>query len=149
MRCPIPVFAIAALMGVAMMLPAHTARAQHHHGQTQAPAQAPTQRWAADAPLRQGMRDIRAAVGGLGHYQDPEQVAILAGQVEDHVERIIANCRLAPEADAALHAIIVPLLRNAGELKRNPRSPHAIAPMRDALASYDRLFLEDAAIAQD
>lgn len=153
MRSPISVFAIAALMGLAMMLPAHTARAQHDHGQTQAPAQAPAQRWAADAPLRQGMRDIRAAVEALGRHEhghlDPEQAAILAGQIEDHVERIIANCRLEPEADAALHAIIVPLMRNASELKRNPRALDAIAPMRDALASYYRLFFEGAAATQD
>ena len=140
----INLFAIAALIGLAMMLPAHAARAQHDHGQTHTPAQAPAQRWATDAPLRQGMREIRAAVGALGHYEHghlgPREAAILAGQVEDHVNTIIATCKLEPKADAALHAIIVPLLRNAGELKRNPRALHTIAAMRDALSDYDRSF---------
>jgi hypothetical protein len=140
----VPVFAITALIGLAMMLPAHAAGARHNHGQTPAPAQTPAQRWATDAPLRQGMRDIRAAVGALGHYEHghlgPREAAILAGQVEDHVNLIIAECKLEPEADAALHAIIAPLLRNAGELRRNPRALHAIAAMRDALSDYDRSF---------
>jgi hypothetical protein len=103
-------------------------------------APAPVQRFATDAPLRAGMHGIRAAVAGLGHYQmghmGPEQAATLAAQVQAHVRDIIANCKLAPEADAALHLIIVPLMTNASALEADPKKLEAIAPMRAALAEY-------------
>lgn len=135
---------MAAFIGMAAIAPASAAPARHDHGEPPAAAALPAQRWATDKPLREAMRGIRAAVGALGHYEHahlgPREAAILAGQIEDRVNAIIADCKLPPEADAALHAIIVPLLRNAGELKRDPRALHAIAPMRDALAEYDRQF---------
>jgi hypothetical protein len=106
--------------------------------------QAPAQRWATDAPLREGMHGIRTAVEALAHYEmghmGPEQAAGLAADIQSHVRDIIANCKLAPEADAALHAIIAPLMQNAAALQADPKKLEAIPPMRDALAEYARLF---------
>ena len=119
---------------------------QHDHGAAPAKAaqEAPAKRFATDATLRQEMKGIRASVEGLGHYEHghmgPEQAVTLATAIEVHVNTIIANCKLPPDADAALHEIIVPLLRNAGALKKNPADLSAIAPMREAIASYDRQF---------
>jgi len=106
--------------------------------------EAATPRWTTDAPLRAGMRGIHAAVEALGHYEHghigPEQATVLANQIEGHVQAIIANCRLAPDADATLHAILVPLLHNASALKAEPTSLRLIPPMRRALAEYARRF---------
>ena len=101
-------------------------------------------RHATDAPLREGMQGIRIAVDALGHYEHghmgPEQAAILAGQVQGQVNAIIANCRLAPEADAALHAIIVPLMTHAAALEADPAKLDEIPPMRQALGDYAARF---------
>ena len=118
------------------------------HGHSAAPAasqpQPAAQRFASDATLRREMQGIRTAVEALGHYEHghmgPEQAVILADAIDGHVRSIIANCKLPPDADAALHAIIVSLVQNAGALKQKPEDLSAIAPMRAALERYDREF---------
>lgn len=101
-------------------------------------------RYPTDAPLREGMRNIRAAVDELGQYEaggaGPTDAVRLAGEIEENVRFIIANCKLPPDADAALHAIIVPLMQNAGTLKNNPPKRGAIIEMREALMEYERQF---------
>ena len=144
-RLPSATFAVAVLC----LVVASQANAQAHahpkagYVPVSAP-QAASQRRATDAPLREGMQGIRAAVDALGHYEHghmgPEQAAILADQVQGHVNDIIANCRLAPEADAALHAIIVPLMTHAAALEANPAKLDAIPPMRQALSDYAARF---------
>jgi hypothetical protein len=123
---------------------AAAAQDHEHHPTPAATQQAPAQRYATDAPLRAGMHGIRAAVEGLGHYEmghmGPEQAATLAAQIQAHVRDIIANCKLPPEADAALHLIIVPLMTNAAALEADPKKLEAIAPMRAALGEYARQF---------
>ncbi|MGN6513603.1 MAG: DnrO protein [Lysobacteraceae bacterium] len=141
------------LLLVALGIVARLAGAQHHEHATAAPAAAaaPAQRFATDATLREQMRGIRVAVEGLDHYAhghlEPAQATRLAGQVEERVLAIIANCKLPPDADAALHAIIVPLMRNAVALKQDARDTAAIQPMRDALAQYALRF-DDPGVAQ-
>lgn len=144
----IPTAAIAALLCVAASQAA-PARAHAHRDAGYVPAaptgqEARTQRYATDAPLRKGMSSILANVEALGHYEHghmgPEQAKLLATRIEDDVNGIIRDCRLPPEADAALHAIIVPLLTQARALKAEPTKLEAIPPMRAALADYERLF---------
>lgn len=138
---------VAGLIGA----PAH---AEHHASHDLPDAARPTppvegQRWATDAPLREGMRGIRVAVDALGHYEHghmgPDQAVLLADKIEGHVRDVIARCTLMPDADAALHAIIVPLLRNAGALKHDPGDLTVIAPMRKAMTDYARQFDDPAA----
>lgn len=123
---------------------AAVAQDHEHPAPPAATQQAPAQRFATDAPLRAGMLGIRAAVEGLGHYEmghmGPEQAATLAAQVQANVRDIIANCKLPPEADAALHLVIVPLMTNAAALEADPKKLEVIAPMRAALADYVRQF---------
>jgi hypothetical protein len=141
----------AVLLSAALVAAAPAAIAQHHdhHAPAAAPA-TPAQRFATDATLRQEMQGIRAAVGGLDHYQHnhtgPQQAVQLAGKIEEHVRTIIAQCKLPPDADAALHTIIVPLMQNAGALKKDPTNLAPIAPMHEALAQYARQF-DDPAFA--
>lgn len=130
---------------------AHTA---HDHAAPQAatPAPATIQRWATDAPLRKGMAEIRRAVDALRHFEHnhmgPDQALTLATRVEDQVGYLVANCKLEPQADAALHAIIARLLQGAAALKANPRDTAAIATMRQALQDYPRQF-DDSSWAVD
>lgn len=150
MHVSIPTAAIAVLLCVAATHPA-AAQAHSHRSPGHVPATPATaQRHATDAPLREGMRGIRTAVDALGHYEHghmgPEQAALLASQIQDHVNGIIANCRLAPEADAALHAVIVPLMTHAAALEAEPTKLDAIPPMRQALADYAARF-DDPAFA--
>lgn len=137
---------LSVLLPVAMLCSALPARAQdhEHHASPPATQQAPAQRWATDAPLREGMRGIRTAVEALGHYEmghmGPEQVVAQARDIQAHVRSIIANCKLPAEADAALHLIIAPLMQHAAALEADPGKRGEIPPMRQALADYARQF---------
>lgn len=108
------------------------------------PVAAPAGRWATDAPLRDGMRAIRAVVAALGHdgpgHLGAGEASALAAQVDGHISRIVANCRLAPDADAALHGVLGGLSRGARALAEDPGDPSALPGMRAALADYARLF---------
>jgi hypothetical protein len=74
-------------------------------------------KWQTDAPLRQGMENIRSAVAkGL-------QNEALAKTVETEVAGIVQNCKLEPAADEQLHIVIADLLagaeaKDAGRVKQ-------------------------------
>ena len=134
------------------VLPA-MAMAQHHHeahaptSADAAPAAArpaPDQRWATDANVREGMGRIRSTVDELRHHEmghmGDERAALLAKGISRDIGWIVANCALAPDADAALHPVIGRLARDASALEANPGDVTPIAAMRDALADYARQF---------
>jgi hypothetical protein len=150
MRLPIAIILAAGLAGALSPVAAR----QHEHApapvtpkpETPATPTTPAQRYATDATLRQEMQGIRSAVEALrhfemGHMASPQAVDF-ATAIEGHVRTIIANCKLPPDADAALHAIIVPLMQNAAALKKDPHDPSSIPAMRDALERYDRQFYD-------
>ncbi|HSD16428.1 MAG TPA: DnrO protein [Thermomonas sp.] len=130
--------------GMALSAPLH---AQHAHSR---PAPVPAAhsttatRWATDAPLRGGMRGARDVVAALEHgrhgHLDAAQVRLLAARLEGHVQGIFAECRLAPQADAALHDILLPLLDGARALAADPDDLRPLEPMRVALDAYARGF---------
>ena len=92
------------------------------------------------------MAGIRDAVTALEHAEhghlDEGQVVALADKVSRHVREIVANCKLPPDADAALHLIIAPLMQEASKLKANPADLSPAQGMRAALESYDAQFVE-------
>jgi hypothetical protein len=104
----------------------------------------PAQRWTADAPLREGMGRIQKALNTLRRYESGhlneaaalEQVAA----IQDAGSYIFTHCTLAPDADAALHSMLAPLLIAAQALKDDPHDVAAIAAMRDAVADFPRYF---------
>ena len=122
---------------------AHADHAAHSAGATATTA-APVQRWAADADLRKGMQQVHEALADLRHHEMghmPASVAIeRAGNVEDAVNDIFTHCKLAPDADAALHRILVPLLSAANRLENDSSDVAAVAAMRDAVAAYPQHF---------
>jgi hypothetical protein len=128
---------------LALTLPA-AARDHAHQAGTAATTPAAAQRWNTDAPLREGMGRIRHAVDALQHYEfghiGPEQAVQLAAGIERDVGFIVANCKLEPRADAALHPILGALMHGAQALKAKPTELAAIPPMRSALNDYARQF---------
>jgi hypothetical protein len=115
---------------------------------------APARRWKTDVPLRDGMGRIQGAVEGLQHYEHghmgPEQATQLAKGITRDVIFIVANCKLEPRADAALHPIIAALMKGAQALDTRPTDLAAIPPMHGALRDYARQFDDPgfAALAQ-
>ncbi|MDG6348655.1 DnrO protein [Luteimonas sp. 8-5] len=138
--------AIAAALACAALLPA-TALAQHAgHADHAAPAAvvAPGVTYATDAPLRKGMGDIRSAVQALDHHEhghmNADQALATVAIVERSIGYIVANCKLEPEADHALHGILAKLGKGVAALKADPNDMTALAPMREAVADYSVLF---------
>ncbi|HJW05045.1 MAG TPA: DnrO protein [Rhodanobacter sp.] len=140
------VLALACGLGLGMAAQAsaqHTHESHPAHAATAA-APVPTQRWAPDAPLREGMRRAHTAVAELAHYEMGHMSAPMAAdraqEVQDAVTYMFANCKLSAEPDAALHGILVPLMSAAQTLKADPTKVSAVAEMRAAIAHYPQYF---------
>lgn len=140
------ILAIALAASLGTLAPQAIAQHHAHHPAAALATQAaaPAVRYATDAPLRNGMADIRAAVGMLEHaghgHLDATQVRNLAANIERAIGTIIAECKLAPEADAALHGIIGGLGQGIAALKEHPADMAPVAGMRAALDDYARMF---------
>lgn len=102
-------------------------------------------RWETDLPLRTGIQRIRDAVApgvlaqaaGRLTASDAER---LTATIQENVNYLIANCKLAPKADATLHVIITDLLSGSGMLKTEPASPAGSALLFQALRRYADYF---------
>lgn len=123
------------------------AEAEHHahaaHGA--APELAEGQRWATDAPLREAMLRIRDGVAeNAAAFHDgalsPAAAQSLAAVVEGDVQFMIANCRLAPEPDAALHRLIGRLLGAGEALRADPQSADGLPQLEAVLNDYGATF---------
>ncbi len=136
--------ALATLLGCGNVAPAVAQDHAHHATAVDVTTPALAQRWAADAPLRKGMADIRGAVKALAHYEmghmGQEQALVQATTINQSIGYIVANCNLGPQADVALHGIIARLARGTAALKADPKDMSAIATLRSALEEYPRLF---------
>lgn len=141
-------FLLSSMFGFVLAAALHAAppAAEHHDHAMHAgaPVQAPATRWTTDAPLREGMGRVRIALAELRHHEmghmTEGQARERAVTIEDAIRSMFANCRLAPEPDAALHAILVPLLAAAQRLDRDPADKAAVAAMREAVAPYAQQF---------
>ena len=145
MSSAITIAAVPLLLFAAMSAPlAHAREGHEHHAHAAASQEVPTKRHATDAPLRKGMAQIRTAVDALGHYErghmGVQQVVTFATTIQEQIAYLVANCKLEPQADAALHGIIAKLGAGAQALKNDPADLAAIPPMREALADYRRSF---------
>lgn len=101
----------------------------HSHGQAAGEAKLVLdhgKKWQTDAPLRQGMENIRAALAKGMKDQ------ALAKKVEAEVAGIVQNCKLPPEADEQLHIVIGELV--AGAEARDT------ARVKKALNAYGEFF---------
>ncbi len=99
--------ALALAVALAVGAPLAYGQAAHEHGHAADEAKRVLhqgKKWPTDAPLRQGMENIRAALGGGMKY------GALAKKVNAEVAGIVQNCKLEPEADAQLHIVIADIL---------------------------------------
>lgn len=129
---------------------AHTADAAHdmhdeHAAHVAIPQLEPGQRWPTDEPLREAMLRIRAAVETSAQESDkgrlPANAAhALANAVDENVKFMIANCKLAPEPDAALHVLIGRMLNAAAALHKNPDAADGVPQLRAVLHDYSMTF---------
>lgn len=91
-------------------------------------------KWPTDEPLRQGMANIRKALGphfGAIHQGTaaPRVYQALAARIEAEVAGIVRNCKLDPEADAMLHLVLADLLQGVEPWRaRTSGSAGATAP---------------------
>ena len=126
--------AIAFAAALALSGPVLAADEHHHHG-TEGAKLVLNQgkKWQTDAPLRQGMSNIRAAVASGTKPQ------ALAGRVNAEVAYIVQNCKLPEDADAQLHRVIAELLAGADEMKGGHAHEGAERVVK-ALNQYGRFF---------
>jgi hypothetical protein len=90
------------------------------------------------------MGRIRTALEELRHYEMGHMDATMAldrvGLIEQAATGIFARCKLAPEQDAVLHGMLVPLLGAAQKLRADPGDMAQVQAMRRAVADYPRYF---------
>lgn len=105
-------------------------------------------KWATDASLRAGMANIRTAFDAdhpaihAGKETD-EAYAALATRIESEVNQIVAQCKLAPAADAQLHYVVGDLLQGVGLMRGGDasKSRHdGAALVHGALIAYGKYF---------
>jgi hypothetical protein len=113
--------ALAVAVALAFGGPAFAANDAHEHGHGAQEAKLVLnqgKKWPTDAPLRQGMDNIRGAIAKdvkaiHGNKATPKQYEALAAKVNAEVAGIVQNCKLEPEADAQLHIVIAELIEGA------------------------------------
>lgn len=141
--------AAALIAGAPLLAAPAWAAGGHDHGSAPAvtPKPAAGQKWQTDAPLRKGMSGIRAAVapqlkavhdGRLG----ADEARATATKIETQVADIVANCKLDPQADAALHGVLATIGEGtdalAGRSKLTPSE--GVERVLAALDEYGRHF---------
>jgi hypothetical protein len=106
------------------------------------------QKWKTDAPLRQGMASIKAAVQPHlhaihGNTLKAANYQALAQRTNSQIAFMVENCKLAPDADAQLHLVIAELgaaaEAMAGKDQAQSRQKGALQLVH-ALESYGEFF---------
>ncbi len=129
------VLALAAAFSTAVTLPALAAESHHSgHGAHAEASQKLTlnngSKWKTDAPLRNGMLEIRDALERT-HGHDSQGLAELGKKMESEIAAIVMNCKLEPAADANLH-VIIGELNAAADAFRGANSADAEEAMQRA-----------------
>ncbi len=138
-------------LALAFGAPALAANEAHDHGHAAGEAKLMLnhgQKWQTDAPLRQGMENMRAAIAGElktihADKASAAQYEALAARLEGEVAYVVQNCKLDPEADAQLHLVIAEVLGGAaamqGKEQGMARRAGAVRVVK-ALNEYGRYF---------
>lgn len=120
-------------------------RAGDSHPDTPALSLNHGQKWASDAPLRQGMTRIRTAIAEV--WSDVNNGVLpakgyekLAASVEGHVNYMIENCKLPEDADAQLHILLERILEGAARMRTSADRKHGVAEVVQALKAYGMYF---------
>ena len=122
----------------------HADAQAHGHGTAGELARNGEQRWETDEALRRGMTEIRVASAMLTPAWTARQLSAASQQLADAIKgsvaKMIAQCQLAPEADANLHLILARMLAAAGTLASEPFSPQGLPAIEAALEDYGLFF---------
>jgi hypothetical protein len=118
---------------------------QHAHETHAAPTQLTLnegKQWETDAALRSGMENIRATMAASLHDIEynrlsPKKYAALAARVEAEVTKIVAHCKLSPEADAQLHLVIADIMAGAEAMAGKDRKQQRGDGAGKVLAALD------------
>lgn len=127
--------------------------ADHHHSHEHGAAPAKLtldngKKWPTDDALRQGMGNIRNRMEASLHAIHENRLSLvqyaeLAKKVQAEVGNIVANCKLAPKADAQLHIVVANILEGAevmaSQVKKSKRQAGAIRIV-GALDKYNTYF---------
>jgi hypothetical protein len=143
--------ALAVAVALVFAGPAAYGQAAHDHGQAAGEVKLVLnqgQKWTTDAPLRQGMDNIRGALAKdvnaiHADKATPKQYEALAAKVTGEVAGIVQNCKLEPAADEQLHLVIAELMAGAeameGKVKGETRRAGA-ERVAKALNAYGEHF---------
>lgn len=101
-------------------------------------------KWQTDAPLRQGMSNVRelvqAAVPGVHGNYTPDDYLALATGIEKELGTIITNCKLPPEVDAQAHLLLADLYAGTAIMKQEGPRQSGVVKVIGALKSYSEFF---------
>lgn len=111
-----------------------------HEGHAATQPRADGKRWPTDEPLREGMTNIRGAIDRMQHADGsaPGRYDVLGRAVDREIAYIVTNCRLEPQADAALHEVIGELSEGADVLTGRRVVPDRSAGVAKLVAALDR-----------
>lgn len=102
-------------------------------------------KWQTDEPLRAGMTGIREEIAlALPRVHDGEltadEYAVLAGNLEQHVDDIINDCKLPPEADMQLHIALTEILGGIDTMREGDERDRGVVAVVRALTAYGDHF---------
>jgi len=108
----------------------------HNHGsKTYALKLNAGQKWQSDAPLRLGMERIRRLVEQVPEAASAVEVQAFVEGLNGQIDYLMENCKLAPEADETLHAILATFFDGAALLQGGDQV-RAAAILKRALDTY-------------
>ncbi|MEO5333827.1 MAG: hypothetical protein H7839_17580 [Magnetococcus sp. YQC-5] len=101
--------------------------------------------WQTDAPLRKGMNGIRHDMEvALPRIHDAtlsrEHYAILVKGLRGHIEDMVKNCKLSPEADAQLHGVLAEVVAGTDAMESETSQLSGAVKIIQALNAYGRHF---------
>jgi hypothetical protein len=142
----------AVAVAVLPLFPAPASAAEPHaHGSASAPAKLQLdhgRKWPTDEALRRGMGAIhelvhKAPAALHKGTAKAEAYAELGGRIEREAGRIVAECKLAPQADEQLHLVIAEIVAGTDAMKGAKLSAEGrggLVKVAGALRNYGRFF---------
>ena len=125
--------------------PPEVTSAGHTHTRPGHELEAPAERWHAEAALSAGMgqlAELSEQLSALQSDAEPAQLDLIGVSIEKTVQRMFAECRLAPEPDAALHGLLAEVLDARHALQKDRGAISAKISLDSVLARYREWFIE-------
>ena len=124
----------------------HEDQTQHQHSQKI--IKPGSKKFEGDAPLQSHMRAIRDDLQSQlqqvhnGKFSEADYKT-LAEKVDKSVQQIFKDCKLKPDADAALHSILAKIMSGSANMKKGPTSEaraKGFLEIAKGLESYPQTF---------